>query len=85
MGALLMFIEDGLPQTNDGREVAVRGKETTSKTSEHMMLQAARLIVLGIKRKPSLASQSAAKMRIVQLCMYPRMPRSVVQCLSTIK
>jgi len=85
MGTLLMFIEDGLPQTNDGREVAVRGKETTSKTSEHMMLQAARLIVLGIKRKPSLASQSAAKMRIVQLCMYPRMPRSVVQCLSTIK
>ena len=89
IGALLMFIEDGLPQTGpDGREIAVRKENSNrdiNRTSEHMMLQAARLICLGVKRKPSLASQSGAKMRIVHLCMYPRMPRSVIQCLSSVK
>ena len=84
IGALLMFIEDGLPQTSpDGRIIA--GKNSGNKTTEHMMLQAARLVTMAIKKKPNLACQSGAKMRIVQLCMYPTMPRSVIQCLSSIK
>jgi len=80
VNVLLTYIEDGMLQL--GPDTKAQNKH---RPTEHMMLQAARLLTLAILRNGKLKAQSDATSRIINICMFAWMPRKIIQVLSLIQ